>query len=209
MVTVSIIEDDKNYREALITFINESQYFKILHAYSSAETALPHIIHNPPEIAMVDIKLPGKNGIDIISTIKQQKPEMLCLVCSFYDDSEYIFDALKNGASGYILKDSLPKDIIASLKELHLGGAPMSRYIARKVINAFQLKEKLKTLSELTDRQNEILKLIAKGMSAKEVGNFLSLSTQTVTKHLKNIYSILHVNNRIEAVNKFQNPDNA
>ncbi len=206
MITVSVIEDDKHYREGLVTLINNSGHFQVLHSYPSGEAALPHIIHHPPEIVIVDIKLPGKNGIDVISVIKQQTPDVLCMVCSFYDDNEYIFNALKNGACGYILKDSMPGDIIESLKELHMGGAPMSRYIARKVISVFQSHQSVNKLAELSERENQVLQLIATGISVKEVSDQLSLSKHTVTKHLKNIYTKLHVTNRIEAVNKLQHP---
>jgi two-component system, NarL family, response regulator LiaR len=202
LVKVSIIEDDKSYREGLEMVIGNSDYFKVLHSYPSAEIALPHIIHNPPEIVIVDIKLPGKSGVDAIAVIKQQLPDVLCMVCSFYDDNEYIYNALQNGASGYILKDSMPGDMIDTLKDLHQGGAPMSRYIAKKVITAFQQKKTLPSLSELTDRENEVLQLIATGLGIKEVGDKLNLSPHTITKHLKNIYNKLHVNNRIEAVNR-------
>lgn len=203
MITVSVIEDDQSFREGLEMLINDSGYFTTLCCYSSAETALPHIINNPPQIAIIDIKLPGKNGIDVIAAIKQQRPDILCMVCSFYDDNEFIFDALKNGASGYILKDSMPEDIITSLKELHHGGAPMSRYIAKKVISVFHKKEKLSGLPELTTRENEVLGLIATGLAVKQAAEQLKLSSHTVTKHLKNIYAKLHVSNRIEAMNKF------
>jgi DNA-binding NarL/FixJ family response regulator len=202
LVTVSVIEDDKDYREGLETLINHSDYFRILHCYASAEAALPHIIHHPPAIAIVDIKLPGKSGTDIISVIKQQTPDVLCMVCSFYDDNEHVFEALKNGASGYLLKDSMPKDIIESLKELHMGGAPMSRYIAKKVISVFQNKQNVNRLSELSERENEVLQLLATGITVKEVSDKLSLSKHTVTKHLKNIYTKLHVSNRVEALNR-------
>lgn len=202
MITVSVIEDDKHYREGLEELINRSEDFTMLHSYSSAETALPHILQHPPEIAIVDIKLPGKkNGVDIISEIKIQTPDVLCMVCSFYDDNEYVFNALRHGASGYILKDSLPQEIIQSLKELHGGGAPMSRYIAKKVINTFQEKQNHK-LSELSERENEILQSLSTGLAVKEVSAKLYISVHTVTKHLKNIYTKLHVNNRIEAVNR-------
>lgn len=174
----------------------------ILHCYASAEEAIPHIIHHPPDIAIVDIKLPGKNGIDIISVIKQQRPEMLCMVCSFYDDNELVFDALRNGASGYLLKDAMPEEIIASLKELHMGGAPMSRYIAKKVIGIFQKTQHLTRLPELSERENEVLQLLATGITVKEVSERLSLSKHTVTKHLRNIYGKLHVTNRVEALNR-------
>jgi two-component system, NarL family, response regulator LiaR len=207
VVTVSIIEDDKDYREGLEGLINNSAYFAVLHSYASAEEALPHILQHPPEIAIVDIKLPGKmNGVDLISAIKLQSAHVQCMVCSFYDDNEYVFNALRNGASGYILKDSLPQEIIDSLKELHSGGAPMSRYIAKKVITTFQTKQSQPKLSELSERENEILQLLSTGLAVKEVAAKLYISIHTVTKHLKNIYTKLHVNNRIEAVNKLNQP---
>lgn len=202
LIAVSIIEDDKSYREGLEDFINASEEFRVLNSYSSAESAFPHIIEHPPAIAIVDIKLPGISGVELIYQIKKMRPDIQCMVCSFYDDNEYIFNALRNGASGYLLKDSLAHEIIDSLKELSNGGAPMSRYIARKVISVFQEKQEMPKLSELTERENEILQLIATGMAIKEVAAELHLSAHTVTKHLKNIYIKLHVNNRIEAVNK-------
>lgn len=202
LVTVSVIEDDKHYREGLKELIDGSDYFRVLNLYPSAEIALPHITSHPPDIAVVDIKLPGKNGVELIGAIKEALPETLCMVCSFYDDDEFVFKALKNGASGYILKDSMPVQIIESLKELHQGGAPMSRYIAKKVINTFQVKIHHPKLSELTERENEILHLISTGLVVKEVAEKLFLSSHTVTKHLKNIYNKLHVNNRISAVNR-------
>lgn len=160
------------------------------------------MLENPPAIAVVDIKLPGMSGVELIPQLKMKRPDIQCMVCSFYDDNEIVFNALRNGASGYILKDSLAVEIIESLKELYGGGAPMSRYIARKVISAFQEKTELPTLSELTARENEILHLLATGLVIKEAAAKINLSAHTVTKHLKNIYTKLHVNNRIEAVNK-------
>lgn len=207
LITVSIIEDDKHYREGLEQLINRSEIFSVLHSYGSADQALPHLIQHPPEIAIVDIKLPGKkNGVDLIYEIKSQVPDVQCMVCSFYDDNEYVFNALRNGASGYLLKDSMPQEIIDSLKELHDGGAPMSRYIAKKVITTFQEKQSLPKLSELSERENEILHSLSTGLAVKEVAAKLYISVHTVTKHLKNIYTKLHVNNRIEAVNRLNQP---
>lgn len=204
MITVSVIEDDKHYREGLETLVNNSGEFILLHSYDSAENAIQHLVKNPPEIAIVDIKLPGKSGVELIGEIKKAAPAVQCMVCSFYDDDEYIFKALKNGACGYIMKDSMPDEILASMRELYQGGAPMSHYIARKVINTFQAKPAMPQLAELSDRENEILQLIATGLIVKEVSAKLYLSTHTVTKHLKNIYTKLHVNNRVEAVNKLK-----
>lgn len=204
MINISIIEDDKDYREGLELLINNSEGFALIHSYASAEKALEGINVNPPHIAIVDIKLPGKNGIELIADLKKSVPDVQCMVCSFFDDDEYVFKALKNGACGYILKDAMPLEILASLKDLYEGGAPMSPFIARKVINTFQQKvEEKHRLAELSERENEILELISTGLIVKEVSSKLFLSTHTVTKHLKNIYNKLHVNNRIEAINKF------
>lgn len=203
MIKVSIIEDDKNYREGLELLVNNADGFILLNSYATAEKAIEHIVNNQPHIAIVDIKLPGKNGVDLIADIKRKVPDVLCMVCSFYDDDEFVFKALKNGACGYILKDSMPEEILDSLRELYNGGAPMSRFIARKVISTFQQKEEKNRLTELSERENEILELISTGLIVKEVSAKLFLSAHTVTKHLKNIYNKLHVNNRIEAINRF------
>lgn len=202
MITVSLIEDDKHYRAGLEKLINKSGDFKILYSYSSAEEAIPHIFNNPPVIAIIDIKLPGKSGIEAINTIKQGNPDILSMVCSYYDNNDFVFNALKNGACGYILKDSMPQEILESLRELHGGGAPMSKYIARKVISAFQEKPVVHRLSELTDRENEILQLVATGLIVKEISGKLTLSSHTVKSHLRKIYTKLHVNNRVEAINR-------
>ena len=207
LISVSIIEDDQSYREGLEDFINASGEFRVLNSYPSAETAYPHIIEHPPSIAIVDIKLPGASGVDLIYRIKKMRPGIQCMVCSFYDDNEFIFYLFRNGASGYLLKDSLAHEIIDSLRELYGGGAPMSRYIARKVISVFQEKPEVPNLSELTERENEILKLIATGVAIKEAAAELHLSAHTVTKHLKNIYHKLHVNNRVEAVNRLNHSE--
>lgn len=202
MVTVSIIEDDPTYRQRLQSVINSSDDFRVVYTYASAEEALPHMKEFPPDMAIVDIKLPGQSGVDLIAAIRSTIPAVRCMVCSFYDDDEYVFSALKNGASGYLLKEAKPEEFLDSLRELQLGGAPMSRYIARKVIAFFQALKTPQHLSELTERENEILQLVAKGMLVKEVAAQLFLSPHTVTKHLRNIYSKLHVTNRVEAVNR-------
>jgi two-component system, NarL family, response regulator LiaR len=207
LVKVSVIEDDKHFREGLEQLINHTSKFKVLHSYASAEEALPHLINNPPDIAIVDIKLPGKNGIELIGSIKSSLPGILCMVCSYYDDNEYIFNALKNGAVGYILKDAKPNEIIESLEELSQGGAPMSRYIAKKVVSIFQQKP-LHKLAELSERENEILNLVATGLHIKEAADKLYISQLTVKCHLRNIYSKLHVTNKVEAINRLNRNNN-
>ena len=202
MITVSIIEDDPHFRAGLEVLINNSKTFKVIGSYPSAEAALPAIVHQPPAIAIIDIKLPGKSGVELIKDLKLALPDLLCMVCSYYDSDNYVFNALKNGACGYLLKDAMPSEIIESLKELMQGGAPMSRYIAKKVIGTFQDRTVSHQLSELTARENQILHLVAEGLLVKEISDQLSLSNYTVKSHLKNIYTKLHVRNKIEAINK-------
>jgi NarL family two-component system response regulator LiaR len=208
LVKVSIIEDDKNFRESLEYLINGSEEFRIHHSYASAEDAIRHIIEHPPQIAIVDIKLPGKNGIELIHVLKNQMPDTQFMICSYYDDNEYIFNALKNGAVGYILKDARPEEILESLDELNKGGAPMSRYIAKKVVMVFQNKPQQHKLAELTTRENEILNKVSTGININELADSFSISPLTVKCHLRNIYSKLHVTNRVEAINKLNNNSN-
>ncbi len=205
MVTVSLIEDDKHFRDGLEQLINGSEKFRILNTYASAEDAMQGIIRFPPDIAIVDIKLPGKNGIELIHFLKNELPNTQFMICSYYDDNEYVFNALKNGAVGYILKDARPEEILDSLDELQKGGAPMSRYIAKKVVMVFQNKPQQHRLAELTTRENEILNLVATGMSVHEMADKFFNSPLTIKSHLRNIYSKLHVNNKVEAINKLNN----
>lgn len=206
MTTISIIEDDPHFRSGLEVLIRNSKNFTVISSYASAEDALPEIIRQPPDIAIVDIKLPGKSGVQLIKELKEALPNLLCMVCSYYDSDEYVFSAIKNGACGYLLKDAMPGEIIDSLEELQRGGAPMNRYIARKVISTFQEKVIAHHLAELTSRENEVLNLVSEGLLVKEISDQLSLSNYTVKSHLKNIYTKLHVRNKVEAINKLNDP---
>ena len=144
------------------------------------------------------------NGPSLIGQISQVNQNVQCIICSLYDDDAFIFSALKNGAVGYLLKDSTGEQILAALDDVMKGGSPMSPYIARKVIESFQ-QPKSKALSDvLTDREQEVLSQVAEGFIYKEIGERLFISHQTVKKHLKNIYQKLHVQNKIEAVNKMR-----
>jgi DNA-binding NarL/FixJ family response regulator len=201
---VSIIEDSKEYQEALSYLINESRHFKLDKIFSSAEEALPYA-GKFEGIIIVDIKLPGMNGANLVLKIKELNKKAQCIICSIYDDDEFIFSALKNGAMGYLLKDSSGKQILAALEELTNGGSPMSPYIARRVIASFQHQKEKKISQLLTEREQDVLQLLSQGLIYKEIGEKLFISHETVKQHLKKIYSKLHVQNKVEALNRLRN----
>ncbi|HEV7332576.1 MAG TPA: response regulator transcription factor [Flavisolibacter sp.] len=199
---VSLVEDNALYQQALVDVIRSNEAFRLYKVYGSAEDAMD-MLQNPPDIAIVDINLPGKSGIELIATLQAQ-PQIQCLVCSMYEDDEHIVQALENGAVGYLLKDASVQEISHALDELVKGGAPMSPYIASRVISFFR-KPKIKSENALlSSREKEVLQLVAKGLQYKEVADHLFLSTETVKKHMQNIYQKLHVQNKVEAVNKFR-----
>lgn len=200
-MVVSIIEDNKQYQQTLKNLLDESPQFGVGYVFSSAEEALPHL-EKLNGIVIVDIKLPGMNGANLIARIKQVNKNVHCIVCSMYDDDEFIFSALKNGALGYILKDSTGDQILAALEEIGKGGSPMSPYIARRVIASFQTTAEKKVNELLSDREQQILEEVSMGLIYKEIAEKLFISHQTVKQHIKKIYQKLHVQNKVEALNK-------
>jgi len=171
--------------------------------YSSAEAILP-FIPQLSGIVIVDIKLPGMNGAKLVSHITESNKQVQCIICSMYDDDEFIFSALKNGALGYLLKDSSGEQILAALEGLKNGGSPMSPYIARRVIASFQQQQQLKVSEILSEREHEVLQELAQGLIYKEIGEKLFISHETVKQHIKHIYQKLHVQNKIEALNRLR-----
>ena len=149
----------------------------------------------------------GENGIQVVRKLKSSYPEILFMMCTVYEDDEKIFEALSAGANGYIVKKTAPHRLLEAISELQQGGAPMSSQIARKVVNAFQLRTPESTksadLNTLSPREKEILELLAKGLLYKDIARQLFISHETVPKHVYHIYEKLHVNNRVEAINKF------
>jgi two-component system, NarL family, response regulator LiaR len=202
MITVSIVEDNETYRQALVQMLEGDLQFSLAGVYSSAEAGMA-MLKAAPDLAIIDLQLPGMSGAELILKLRQSSIATQFVVCSVCDDDEHIFSALEAGASGYLLKESTAEQILAALRDLYQGGAPMSPYIARRVIASFQKKPVL--ISEaLSRREIEVLQLLAKGLQYKEIANCLFVSHETVKKHLKNIYSKLHVQNKVEALNKFR-----
>ena len=202
-ITICIVEDLDEVREGLKQFISLNTEFNVLDTFSTAEEALNEIPKLKPQIVIMDISLPGMNGIECIRQVKDKSPVTQFMMFTVYENDEKVFEALKAGASGYLLKNTGLVQMIEALKELHNGGSPMSANIARKLVTVFHDKEKETALIEvLSKRENEVLQLLSKGLLYKEISDQLSISTGTVRQHIHRIYEKLHVQNRTEALNK-------
>jgi DNA-binding NarL/FixJ family response regulator len=201
---VCIVEDKTDLREAMNMMIQLSDQYELAGSFPNAEQAMKAVPELDPVAVLMDINLPGLSGIDCVATLKSRFPSMLFLMCTAYEDNDKIFDSLKAGASGYILKTEGPAKIIEALDDLIAGGSPMSSIIARKVVDSFNRMDHEHTLIEnLSDREKMVLSYLAKGLIGKEVAEALEISGGTVRKHVQNIYKKLHVNTRVEAVNLY------
>lgn len=199
---IGIVEDNRDLREALAMMIQFTEHFELAGSYENAEIAIASIPKAKPDAVLMDINLPGFSGIECVSILKRDHPKILFLMCTSFEDDDKIFKSLEAGASGYILKTEGPTKIIDALNDLFDGGSPMSSSIARKVVASFSKFELQNAeVQSLTQREKEILELLAKGMMNKEVAANLEISNGTVRKHIQNIYEKLHVNTRVEAVN--------
>jgi len=199
---VCIVEDNTNLREALSLMIEVSKGYVLLGAYGSAEEALKEIPLCSPDVVLMDINLPMISGIECTSILKNTYPDIQFLICTSLEENDKIFSALKAGASGYILKTDGMTKILQGIEDVLHGGAPMSNIIARKVLESFSKKSSPHfSLQLLTERENEILQLMATGMLNKEMAYNINISEGTIRKHIENIYRKLHVNTRVEAVN--------
>ncbi len=202
-ISIAIVEDLDEVRNGLKSFLSLSEGFSVLDTFTTAEEALYDIPKLKPDIVIMDINLPGMNGIECIRQVKSKVPLTQFMMFTVYENDEKVFEALKAGASGYLLKNTGLVQLIESLKELHNGGSPMSSNIARKLVSVFREKEKnSEPVEALSNRENEILLLLSKGLLYKEIAEQLSIATNTVRQHIHKIYEKLHVQNRTEALNK-------
>lgn len=209
-ISVCVVDDTDDIRHALEEIVSMADGYKLAGSYSSGEEALEKLLDANPQVVLMDINLGGVSGIECVKTLKPQNPEILYMMCTVYEEDEKIFEALSAGASGYILKKTSPAKMLEAIKELNEGGSPMSSQIARKVVAAFgnkaastEANAQSKYINTLSNREKEILEWLSKGMLYKEIAAELFISPETVRKHVYHIYEKLHVNNRIEAVNKF------
>ncbi|MBS1620725.1 MAG: response regulator transcription factor [Bacteroidetes bacterium] len=201
-IKLIIVEDLEEVRNGLKNFIELSSDFKVLDTYATAEEALDGIPELKPDIVIMDINLPGMNGIECIRQVKNKNLSTQFMMFTVYENDEKVFEALKAGASGYLLKNTGLVQLIEALKELHNGGSPMSSNIARKLVTIFREQNKTRVVETLSQRENEILQLLSKGLLYKEIADQLHISTATVRQHIHRIYEKLHVQNRTEAINK-------
>ena len=201
---VVLVEDHRATRECVLELLRHAPGIICVGSYSSAEEVERKLPDSPPHVVLMDINLPGKNGIECVQTLKCHWPKTEFLMLTTYDSSSVIFDALRAGASGYILKRMIPDELLTAITEVQAGGAPMSMGIARKVMLHFREKgEVASDLGKLTKREQEILGLLAKGLSYKQIAAQVFISSGTVHRHLHAIYRKLHVESRTEAVLKF------
>lgn len=208
-VKVSIVEDDRITREGMAALVRRSPDLELVETYADGESAIRGIAHTPPDVVVMDLNLaaPGSgrlNGTDCVAAMKAAHPGLQVIMLTVYDDTDRIFESLRAGASGYILKRTPPEEIIAAIMEVHAGGAPMSMQIARRVVDSFRGEASVSSeFRSLTPREREILSLLAEGALYKEIARKLGISTSTVRVHLHSIYSKLHVQTRTQAVLKY------
>ena len=202
-ISVAIVEDLDAVRNGLKDFISLSTDFLVVGVFKTGEEALAELPKISLDIAIMDINLPGMNGIECIRRVKDKSPGTQFMMFTVYENDEKVFEALKAGASGYLLKNTGLLEIVESVKELYDGGSPMSANIARKLVNLVRDTGKETAFMDvLSNREKEILQLLAKGLLYKEIANQLQITTGTVRVHIHKIYEKLHVQNRTEAINK-------
>jgi DNA-binding NarL/FixJ family response regulator len=203
-VTVSIVEDNEQLRGTLARVISRADGFRCLSQYGDAESALEGLPKEPPEVVLMDINLPGMNGVECVRRLKQTAPQILVVMLTVYEDTENIFNALAAGAAGYLLKRTKSSELLEAIREVQRGGSPMTTHIARKVTQSFQRAGPSPQPTEnLSEREQEVLDCLSQGFLYKEIAEKLGISYETVHTYIRRIYEKLQVRTRTEAVAKF------
>jgi RNA polymerase sigma factor (sigma-70 family) len=206
-ISISIVEDNDKLRGTLAKVIARTDGFKFASDYGSAEDALAGLPKVKPDVVLMDINLPGMNGVECVRQLKTLLPATQVMMLTVYEDTENIFNALAAGASGYMLKRTPAKELIEAIHEVKRGGSPMTTHIARKVVQSFQKsagqQQAASDLSELSEREQQVLDLLAQGLIYKEIADKLQISYETVHTYIRRIYEKLQVRTRTEAVAKF------
>ena len=202
---IGIVEDDSRVREALRKILSTAKDMAFEKDWSNAEDALAGWMESCPEVVIMDINLPGASGIECVLELSTRFPATQFLMYTMHDDDQRVFDALKAGANGYLLKSAKPLEILTAIRDLLTGGSPMSATIARRVVAQLRPSKPSEGLADanLSDREQEILQLLAEGLLYKEISMRIGISEAAIKQHIHRMYGKLHVQNRTEAVNKF------
>ena len=204
MIKVSIVEDDAKLRETVMRYFAGQTGFRCLKAYANAEAALADIPLHLPDVVLMDINLPGINGIECVARLRKVAPKVKIIMLTVFEEGEQVFQALSAGAFGYLVKSNRPAKILEAIREVHDGGSPMSGHIARKVVQSFQAHSAVRAETEtLTARELEVLQGLSRGHPYKEIASELGISLSTVRTYIQRIYEKLHVHSQTEAVMKF------
>lgn len=202
-IHVAIVDDDAKVRDGISWLLQHSDGFECVGAYNGCAEALEAIPDSSPDVVLMDIGMPEKSGIECVTALNAEFPELKILMLTNYSDDDRIFESLRAGAVGYLLKNSAATKLCEAIREAHHGGAPMSSEIAKRVLAYFHGQQKAnKLLAALSEREKEVLEALTKGLGDKAIADVLHISIPTVRFHLKNIYAKLHVNSRSEAVIK-------
>jgi DNA-binding NarL/FixJ family response regulator len=207
-ITISIVEDNDKLRGTLAKVIGRAEGFRFVSDYGTAEDALADLPRVKPEVVLMDINLPGMNGVECVRKLKALLPQTQVMMLTVYEDTESIFNALAAGANGYMLKRTPTKELIEAIREVHRGGSPMTTHIARLVVQSFQKPVPAAPasggdLAELSEREQQVLDLLAQGLIYKEIADKLNIGYETVHTYIRRIYEKLQVRTRTEAVAKF------
>ncbi len=202
-ISVSIVEDSEKLRGTLARVLNRADGFRCVSDYASAEEALKDLPGVKPDVVLMDINLPGMNGVECVRQLKQLLPGTQVMMLTVYEDTENIFNALAAGANGYMLKRTASKELLEAIREVHRGGSPMTMHIARKVVQSFQKAPPAQPAENLSEREQQVLDLLSEGLMYKEIADKLQISYETVHTYIRRIYEKLQVRTRTEAVAKF------
>jgi DNA-binding NarL/FixJ family response regulator len=203
-ITVSIVEDNEQLRNTVARVLNRSEGFKCLSHYGNAEDALKELPNVKPEVVLMDINLPGMNGVECVRQLKQALPTLQVIMLTVYEDTDNIFSALAAGATGYLLKRTKGAELLEAIREVHRGGSPMTTHIARKVTQSFlKTGPSIQPTENLSQREQEVLDCLSQGFLYKEIAEKLGISYETVHTYIRRIYEKLQVRTRTEAVAKF------
>jgi DNA-binding NarL/FixJ family response regulator len=202
-IGICVVEDDAGFRSGLERLLGRTRDFRCLGSFATGELGLQKIPEIKPDVVIMDLNLPGMNGVECVRKLKALLPPVQIVMLTVYEDPDQIYDALSAGAMGYLLKQTPPAELLNAIRDVHAGGAPMSSQIARKVVLSFQGAPAASEAEGLSAREREVLDYLAQGFLIKEIGEKLGIGFDTVRTYIRRIYEKLHVHSRAQAVAKF------